>query len=74
MKVRIGALGPPDSLQVIREVAELDPRIELVEFEYFGSEELPKILSAHRYDVTQWIFFRSSTLLLLLGKRPDFRK
>jgi hypothetical protein len=56
MKVRIGALGPPDSLQVIREVAELDPRIELVEFEYFGSEELPKILSAHRYDVTQWIF------------------
>lgn len=56
MKVRIGAIGPPDSLQIIREVAELDSRIELVEFEYFGSEELPGIMAKHRYDVTQWIF------------------
>ncbi|WP_416145413.1 hypothetical protein [Planococcus koreensis] len=56
MKVRIGAIGPPDSLQIIREVAQLDSRIELVEFEYFGSEQLPGIMSKHRYEVTQWIF------------------
>lgn len=56
MKVRIGAIGPPDSLQIIREVAGGNPRIELVEYEYFGSEELPGILSKHRYDVPQWIF------------------
>ncbi|MGE6415249.1 hypothetical protein ACQKDD_13885 [Planococcus kocurii] len=56
MKVRIGAIGPPDSLKIIREVVGWDPRIELVEFEYFGSEELPGIMSKHRYDVTQWIF------------------
>lgn len=56
MKVRIGAVGPPDSLQIIREVAQLDSRIELVEFEYFGSEQLPQILTKHRYEVTQWIF------------------
>lgn len=56
MKIRIGAIGPPDSLQKIRGVADSDPRIELVEFEYLGSEELPEIMSKHRYDVTQWIF------------------
>lgn len=56
MKVRIGAIGPPDSLRNIREVASLDPRIELVEFAYFGSEQLPEILGKHRYEVKQWIF------------------
>lgn len=56
MKVRIGAIGPTDSLKVIREVARHDPRIELVEFEYFGSDQLPGILNKHRYEVTQWIF------------------
>ncbi|MGI2328128.1 hypothetical protein [Planococcus sp. YIM B11945] len=56
MKVRIGAIGPPDSLRNIREVASLDRRIELVEFEYFGSEQLPEIMEKHRYEVKQWIF------------------
>lgn len=56
MKVRIGAIGPADSLKVIREVADDDARIELVEFEYFHHEELPNILNKHRYDVAKWIF------------------
>lgn len=56
MKVRIGAIGPADSLKVIREVAGNDPRIELIAFEYFNHEELPDILNKHRYDVAKWIF------------------
>ncbi|MDE0583051.1 hypothetical protein ON064_08375 [Planococcus sp. A6] len=56
MKVRIGAIGPADSIEVIRQVAALDKRIELVEFEYSATEQLPDILKKHRYEVTQWIF------------------
>ncbi|ANU09871.1 hypothetical protein BBH88_05945 [Planococcus antarcticus DSM 14505] len=56
MKVRIGAIGPADSLKVIREVADNDPRIELIEFKYFDQEELTSILNKHRYDVAKWIF------------------
>lgn len=56
MKVRIGAVGPADSLEVIRQVAALDNRIELVEFEYSAAEQLPDILGKHRYEFTQWIF------------------
>ena len=56
MKVRIGAIGPEDSLKLIREVAFQEPRIELVEFEYSSSNQLPEILNKHRYEVTQWIF------------------
>lgn len=56
MKVRIGAVGPADSIEVIRQVAALDNRIELVEFEYSAAEQLPHIIRKHRYEVTQWIF------------------
>lgn len=56
MKVRIGAVGPADSIKVIRQVAALDNRIELVEFEYSAAEQLPNIIKKHRYEVTQWIF------------------
>lgn len=56
MKVRIGAVGPADSIEVIRQVAALDNRIELVEFEYSAAEQLPEILRKHRHEVTQWMF------------------
>lgn len=56
MKVKIGAIGPSDSLNQIREVAMKDPRIELIEFEYSHRDQLQPILTKHRYDVTQWIF------------------
>lgn len=56
MKVRIGAIGPSDSLSQIREVANKDARIELVEYEYSHPSQLSTILSEHRYNVTQWIF------------------
>jgi hypothetical protein len=56
MKVKIGAIGPSDSLNQIREAARKDPRIELIEFEYSHQDQLHPILTKHRYDVTQWIF------------------
>ncbi|WP_042477257.1 hypothetical protein [Bacillus ndiopicus] len=56
MKVRIGAIGPRDSLDQMKEVARTDSRIELVEFEYFHQDMLEHILKDNRYDVTQWIF------------------
>jgi hypothetical protein len=56
MKVKIGAIGPSDSLKQIREVAKKDSRIELIEFEYTHPDQLHRILDEHRYDVTQWIF------------------
>lgn len=56
MKIKIGAIGPRDSLDKIKEVAIEDSRIELVEFEYFHSDELQHLIQDHRYDVTQWIF------------------
>ena len=56
MKVRIGAIGPSDSLKQIREVANKDSRIDLVEFEYSHPDQLQSILSNHRYEVTQWMF------------------
>ncbi|KAB2336738.1 hypothetical protein F7731_10315 [Cytobacillus depressus] len=56
MRIRIGAIGPRDSLDKIKEVAIEDSRIELVEFEYFHSDELEHLIQNNRYDVTQWIF------------------
>lgn len=56
MKLKIGAIGPRDSLDQIREVANQDERIELVEFEYSNFMQLADILNNHRYEVTQWIF------------------
>ncbi|HSI67155.1 MAG TPA: hypothetical protein VK947_07050 [Planococcus sp. (in: firmicutes)] len=56
MRVRIGAIGPADSLRVIREVAGQNPAIELVEFEYSNHAQLAGILTKHRYEVAQWIF------------------
>lgn len=56
MKVKIGAIGPSDSLQQMRKVAEKDSRIELIEFEYSHPDQLQSILNKNRYNVTQWIF------------------
>ncbi|MHC0038074.1 hypothetical protein [Pseudoneobacillus sp. C159] len=56
MKIKIGAIGAADSLQIITEVAEADPRIELVGFEYTSYDELLTIIGKNRYKVDQWIF------------------
>ncbi|SIT72752.1 hypothetical protein [Edaphobacillus lindanitolerans] len=63
MKVRIGAIGAPDSLRKIEAVADEDPRIELVVFEYEELPELDEILNVHRHSVSQWIFSGSSPYL-----------
>jgi hypothetical protein len=56
MKIKIGAIGAADSLQIITEVAEADPLIELIGFEYTSYDELSTIISQNRYKVDQWIF------------------
>ncbi len=68
MKVRIGAIGPRDSLNQIKEVARVDSRIELVEFEYFHQDELEHILKKNRYDVTQWVFSGQTPYYYALDK------
>lgn len=68
MKIRIGAIGPRDSLNQIREVARVDSRIELVEFEYSHQDALEHILKENRYDVTQWIFSGQTPYYYVLDK------
>ncbi|WP_438318045.1 hypothetical protein [Sporosarcina sp. FA9] len=68
MKIRIGAIGPRDSLNQIKEVASADFRIELVEFEYFHRDELEHIINENKYDVAQWIFSGQTPYYYALDK------
>lgn len=68
MKIRIGAIGASDSLKQIQAVAQEDPRIELVVFEYQELEELDAILQENRYRVSQWIFSGPSPFHYCLDK------
>ncbi|AMQ07120.1 hypothetical protein [Sporosarcina psychrophila] len=68
MKIRIGAIGPRDSLNQIKEVASADFRIELVEFEYFHRDELEHIINDNKYDVAQWIFSGQTPYYYALDK------
>lgn len=56
-KIRIGVVGPGDSVTLIKEVAtEYQDRMIATGYIYEDASEVPKIVSDHDNDVDMWIF------------------
>ena len=56
-RIRIGVVGPGDSVTLIKEVAtEYQDRMIATGYIYEDASEVPEIVSAHDNDVDMWIF------------------
>ncbi|KHF39158.1 hypothetical protein [Halalkalibacter okhensis] len=56
MNIRLGVVGPRDSVEIIRQVAETSENVELFLFHYETTEEVKEIIKTNRDLVDQWLF------------------
>ncbi|WP_397541194.1 MULTISPECIES: helix-turn-helix domain-containing protein [Rossellomorea] len=68
MMIKIGVIGPDDSIQRINHVATHFDNIELMNFPYHGVNEIEEILEKNRGLVDQWFFSGQSPFYYALEK------
>ncbi|MGR3762747.1 hypothetical protein [Rossellomorea sp. NS-SX7] len=68
MKIKIGVIGPDDSIKRINHMATYFDHIEYHNFPYTHVKEIDDILTEHRYFVDQWFFSGQSPYHYALEK------
>ncbi|WP_147803587.1 hypothetical protein [Alkalicoccus halolimnae] len=56
VKIRLGLVGPKDSVQIIEKMGRFFPEFELISFYYERTEETHDILNAYKNRVDLWLF------------------
>ncbi|PLR82527.1 hypothetical protein CVD25_14390 [Bacillus canaveralius] len=56
MKIRVGVIGPNDSIEIVKNAAEEFEKIEIYPYPYVKVEETNQIILQNREHVDQWIF------------------
>ena len=69
MNIRIGVVGPEDSVQLICDTASDFETIQVIPCAYADINEVPDIINEHKNKVDQWLFSGQAPYALSLEKR-----
>jgi hypothetical protein len=68
MKIRLGIIGPIDSIENILETAKEFSELELITFPYNRTEETEQIILENRHHVDRWLFSGQAPYYFALAK------
>lgn len=68
MKIRLGVVGPEDSVQRILKIGEHFKDLKMIPFSYQRTEETEEIVQENKYRVDQWFFSGQAPYYYILSR------